>query len=251
MPILIDGTEIDEVRIDGEVQDEVRIDGTLVHRSEIPIDIFDRGSLEYYIGDTGQSDLPHIAGGSGFDNDNALRCPGDGNPNDATNLSPDNPSYDSSEQIELDNYLEPGEIAEVYFRPETFDGSSQFRWALFTDDYYGSEDHIRLRFTEDYWRLEQGSSAYDGSSDSEDTTGFGTVGNYHRCVMDCSDFPTIECHLWDAETGDFISTIGGEGDGNPSDAGHYAWWNNATEMYVSDYRIIDENDFEPGEDMDV
>jgi hypothetical protein len=248
MPIEIDGSELDELPVSSEEIDEVRVNGTLVYRSETPIDVFDRGSLDYWIGDAGQSDLPHIAGGAGFDNDNALRLPPNA-PNQTANLSPNNPSHSSSDQdIDLDNYLEPGDIAEVYFRAVDFGLPSQFRWALFTDDYYGDHDSIRLRFTDDYFRLEQGSSLYGGTGDSESSTGF-DPGDWHRVVIDTSDFPEIYCHLWNADTGDWIDTVGGTGDGNPDTPGHYAWWNSDTEMFVSDYRLIDENDFSVGSDL--
>lgn len=241
-----DGTLYDVTEITYEAPD-----GTIynVWADEVPIDVFDRSSLGYHIGDTGQSSLPQISSStSGYDNDNAVWLPSD-NPNEITNLSPNNTGYDSSKQdVTLENYFRPGDIAEIYFQPTHWGVPEQFRFSFFADGYYPS-NHIRLRFTDDYWRIEQGSSLYGGTGSAESFDGF-AGDNWHRVVIDASSFPYIEAHLWDAGTGNFISTISGE-DSNPDtdEPGHQMWWNDDTEMYVSDYRKIDSDDFTAGSDL--
>jgi hypothetical protein len=243
MPIEIDGTELDEIPVGPDELDEIRVDGTTVYQSETPIDIFDREDLGYHIGDTGVSTLPQIQQGEGYDNDNALWFDY-GIPNNVTNLSPDNSGYNSSNQdVDLDNYLEPGDIAEIIMRPASWSQSRQFRFAFFADGYYPS-NHIRLRFTQGYFRLEQGSDYYGGTSSAESYTGFTGLGNWHRLVIDASDFPYIECHLWDIDNDEFVDTVSGE-ESNPDtdEPGHQLWWNEYIQLYISDYRLIDENDF--------
>lgn len=245
MPIEINGTEIGEISVDGTEIGEVQVDGTTVFTSVgEAIDVFDRSDLGYYIGDTGQATLPQITSGDGYDSDNALWFPSD-NPNDASNLSPDNPGYDSSEQdVDLENYFEPGDVAEIYIRPPSWGSGHQFRFAFFADGYYPSS-HIRLRFTSGYWRIEQGSSLYGGTGDAEDSTGLDS-GDWHRVVVDASSFPLIECHLWNADTGSYLTGIEGDGAGDPDDSGHQFWVNDTTEMYISDYRLISEGDYDAG-----
>ncbi|ELY91482.1 hypothetical protein [Natrialba taiwanensis] len=249
MPWLTNSNETAPKLPDGEPADVVYVNGVEVYVAEIPIDIFDRSSLGYYIGDTGQATLPQIVSNEGYDNPDAVWLPYD-NPNDASNLASDNSGYDSSMQdVDLENYLRTGQIAEIYLRPATWGSNSQFRFSFLCDGYYPS-NHIRLRFTDGYWRIEQGSTVYGGTGDAESFTGFNDNGNYHRVVVDLSQFPYIECHLWDAGTGNFISTISGE-DSSPDtdEAGHQFWFNSVTEIYGSDYRIIDSDDFTAGQDM--
>lgn len=249
MPALIDGVETGELPIDSDEIDEVRVDGTTVYVSEIPIDIFDRSDLGYYVGDPGQPTLPQILQGEGYDNDNALWFDYDA-VNDVTNLSPENSGYSSSQQdVVLDNYIEPGDIAEVIMRPASWSVSRQFRFAFFADGYYPS-NHIRLRFTSDMWRIEQGSTVYGDESTAVSSNPFTGLGNWHRLVIDTSEMPYIECHLWDISNNEFVDTVSGEGSPDTTEPGHQIWWNEFIQMYISDFRMIGEGDFEPGEPMD-
>lgn len=249
MPILVNGNEVEVVRINGVEQDEVRVNGRLVHQAEIPIDIYDRSDLGYHVGDEGQSVLPNIESGAGYDNPNALQLPSPDSPNDVTNLSDSNPAYDSSEQdYVLENYPRPGDVVELFIRPDSWSNNPQYRFSFFADGYYPSQ-HIRLRWTEGYWRIEQGSDVFGGTGDAEAFTGL-DPGDWHRIVIDLSAFPTIEAHQWNAETGAYMSGLSGtDSSYDTSAAGIQMFWNDNTEVLVSDIRKIDQDDYNAGSDL--
>ncbi|WP_394743311.1 hypothetical protein [Natronococcus roseus] len=254
--------EIDEIEYEVNGTEYVcykityEIDGVeyVAWEDTVEVDLFERDELGYYIHDDGQATLPQISTSNPWEGDRSYWQEA-GSPNGVANLSPENSSYSSSSQdVVLDSYLldsdDDDQVLEFYFDPATWSGSQQFRFGFLVDGYdpLGSNS-VRLRYTDGYHRIEHhGSDLYGGGGSAESFESI-TGGNYHRVVVDCSEFPYIEAHTWDAETGEFIDTVSGEDTPQTEEPGIEIWSNDDTEVFVDHINLIDEDDYEAGEDL--
>ncbi|WP_254530441.1 hypothetical protein [Natrinema gelatinilyticum] len=227
----------------------------LVWKSDIIVDNFERPDLGdyYWFNDPNQTELPRTSERASYEKAYGLVHPY-GHPNDTVSLSADNPGYDATLQSEtLEHYPGPDRILEFYLKPVQFSDPALARFSFNLEE-YGHRSCLRLLIDyTGYWRLEsidsKGDWSYYGDEPQEDVFQL-DVGDWHRVVIDQTNWPDVSAHIWNAETGEHTSSLETSGGSGVWDNDGFGLWvNDHAEVQLDYLHLIKSDDYIVGTDM--